>query len=634
MLCRFAPLLGAIFLNGCLWSSGDHFGSVKPKHEPDRIWINNLTEPEWIDPAKTSEAVGIEVVRNTFAGLVQPHPKTLAPMPDIATHWNISKDGKTLTFHLRKSTWSDGHPLTAHDFEWSWKRALDPKTASTIAIDLYPLQNGKFFNQKALHFKNLPTDLSEKELRTLIESIASVDEVSKADNPGEFFVLVGGENSEKPENRQKVLDTLHHKILHGKKIRVQVADSSVVGVQAKSDETLVIHLIDPVPYFFSLLYNHTFMPVPRHVIERLENLGKNPALWTRPENVVSNGGYVLKEWKFRQYMLFEKNMNYWDAENVKTRFVKALMIESYNTMVNYYRGGSIDWTGKHGAIPSEYFDKISPYKDFHVDSVFALYYYTINTNAPPMDDVRVRKALSLAVDRESIVKHISRTGEIPTANFVPAGLPFYTSKRYSLHDPQLAKKYLAQAGYPDGKGFPKVTLIYNTAELHKNIAETVQQMWKNTLGIKVDIENLEWKVYLKKLLAKDYQIARLGGTGAYLDPHTFFENFSAFSGSNYTNWSSTEYDQLLNKANGEMDPNKRLAILQKLESILDKNQPTAPFFVYTKSYLKKPYLKGMWPNLQDRHPWKYMWIDTRWYHGVPSKTLPDNPPQMPTYASK
>ena len=184
------------------------------------------------------------------------------------------------------------------------------------------------------------------------------------------------------------------------------------------------------------------------------------------------------------------------------------------------------------------------------------------------------------------------------------------------------------AGYRNGRGFPNLTLIYNTSEGHKQIAVAAQQMWKDHLGIDVQIENQEWKVYLKNLELLNFQMARIGWMGDYPDPYTFLEILSKHSGNNHSGFADNHYDALLTQANRTSDPSARLAILRQAERYALEQQPLLPLYVYTRSQMIKPYVKGIWGNYQDRQLWKYIWIDERWYDGIPQVPSDDSPPPM------
>jgi len=628
------PLAGAalaallLVAPGCEPGHPEYFGTVRPKHPPSELWVNNGGEAQWIDPGKCSDSNGGDVIWNTFAGLVEAHPKTLEPMPDIAQDWTLSEDGTQYTFYLRPSRWSDGTELTAHDFEWSWKRLLDPKTASKYAYIAYAITNAEAFNLKALFVSGLPTSTPIEALKTFIEEAAPVKRIDVSADPQGFLVFIGGEDEQLATNRALALQQLNGADFQGHTIEARVADGSLVGVRALDDHTLQVTLNNPIPYFVQLLTFYSFMPVPRHVIERLEAEGINTDLWTRPDHIVSNGAYVLKEWRFRQYMLFEKNAEYWDAASVPTPRVKAYLVDSYNTALNMYATGEIDFPGGNTSLPAEFMEYLQQYKDYHADPYLAAYFYWFNTEAPPLDNLKVRQALSLAVNREDIVKYVTRAGQIANADLVPKGLPGYEGLNRPLFDPERARQLLAEAGYPNGEGMPPITLIYNTSEGHKQVAEAVQQMWKKNLGIHVNIENLEWKVYLKRMEMMDFQVARMGWIGDYQDPYTFLDLLLPASGNNHSNWSDEQFVELLKEANRTQDAAARMELLREAEDFALKNQPVLPIYTYTRTQMIKPYVRGMWGNFLDRHPWKYVWIDDRWYDGVPSEPAVDEPPPI------
>jgi ABC-type oligopeptide transport system substrate-binding subunit len=546
-------VLALALVCGCERSSGKYFGTTKPRHGPNEAWTNLGTEPEWIDPGKAADSAGGHVILNLFAGLTQAHPKTLEPMPDVARNWDISSDGLVYTFHLRPTQWSDGTPLTAHDFEYSWKRVLDRATASKYASFLFPIKNAEAFNA-------------------------------------------------------------------GK------ASRDDVGVRALDDLTLQVTLENPVPYFLNLTAFYTLMPVPRHVIERLEKAGQNTDLWTRVENIVCNGPYTMAEWKFRQYMVFARNPRYWDAEHVKLARVRMLMIESVNTALNMYEAGELDSIGG-SSLPSEFMDHLSHYGDFEQDKMLATYFFWINVKKPPLDDKRVRRALSLAIDRASLVKYVLRAGQAPSADLVPDGVGGYASLHSPIFDPEQARRLLAEAGYGPDHPLPTITLRYNTLEGHKQIAEAVQQMWKQHLGVSVELENQEWKVFLKTLQATDFQVARMAWVGDYPDPNTFLELLTKANGNNHSNWSNPEFEALLAQANRTQDAPQRLQLLHRAEALAMSEAPLMPLYVYTRSELTKPYLMGHFINMQQRLYFKYWWIDERWYAGTPER-LPNSPPPM------
>ena len=533
---RSIVLLMLVAAGGCGDANSPYVGTVRPRHGPNELWINNSSEPEWLDPSRCSDSTGGEIIWNTFEGLVQSHPETLEPLPAIAKRWQVSDDGRRYTFFLRPSQWSDGQPLTAHDFVFSFRRLVDPQTASKYA------SNG--------------------------------------------FIFTGGAE-----------------IARGK------ASPDSLGVRAVDELTLEVELVDPLPYFLNFLSFYSFMPIPRHLLADLDRRGIDTDLWTRPEHVVCNGPYRMTEWQFRQRMVFAKNPRYWDAASVKLDRVRVAMVESATTALNMYTAGEFDWPGGNTSLPAEFLDHLSGYQDFHQHPYLAVYFYWINTQEPPLDDPLVRRALSLAVDREALVKHVTRGGQIASADLVPTGLAGYEGLGRPVHDPDAARRLLAEAGYPGGKGLPPVTVSFNTSEGHRQVAEALQAMWQQELGIEVELANQEWKVFLANAEQMNFQLCRMGWIGDYADPYTFLELLTSDCGNNHSNWSSPEYDRLLAEANRQADPAARLALLRQAEALALAEQPLIPLYVYTRSQLIKPYVRGIWGNHQDRHPWKYIWID-------------------------
>ena len=534
--CWPAILPALLLVTGCGNTGSPYVGTVRPRHGPYELWINNSSEPEWLDPSRCSDSTGGEIIWNTFEGLVQAHPETLEPLPAIATSWQVSDDGRRFTFFLRPSQWSDGQPLTAHDFVFSFRRLVDPQTASKYA------SNG--------------------------------------------FIFSGGAEIARGE-----------------------ASPDSLSVRAVDELTLEVELVDPLPYFLNFLGFYSFMPIPRHLLEDLDRRGIDTDLWTRPEHVVCNGPYRMTEWQFRQRMVFDKNPRYWDAAGVKLDRVRLAMVESATTALNMYTAGEFDWPGGNTSLPAEFLDHLSRYRDFHQHPYLAVYFYWINTQAPPLDDPLVRRALSLAVDREALVKHVTRGGQIASADLVPAGLAGYEGLGRPVHDPDAARRLLAEAGYPGGKGLPPVTVSFNTSEGHRQVAEALQAMWQQELGIEVELANQEWKVFLANAEQMNFQLCRMGWIGDYADPYTFLELLTSDCGNNHSNWASPAYDRLLAAANRQADPAARLALLRQAEALALDEQPLIPLYVYTRSQLIKPYVRGIWGNHQDRHPWKYIWID-------------------------
>ena len=541
-LLRVTMLFALIACCGCGKSDPDYFGRISPLHPPNELWINNSGEAEFLDPGICSDSTGGEIIWNMFAGLTQLHPETLDPLPDIAKSWDVSEDGTKYTFHLRETKWSDGTRFTAHDFEWSWKRVLNPKTGAKYNTIMYPLKNAAVYNQQALVFRDLDPSVTDEQIKSFVETVVPVASVKRSDAGRMAFVLPPAEDghgpdeeTEEDEKEEQLSNAEAAKQLNGKELagqpaNVKIADDSIVGVRAIDDLTFEVELDYPVPYFLNLCGFYTFMPVPRHLIERLESEGINPELWTRENYIVTNGAYKMVDWKFRYYMLFEPNEHYWnvnDPEICRIEKIRVVMIENYNTAMNLYVAGEIDWPGAQTDIPAEMQDLVKSKSDYHVSAKLAVYFYWFNVTEPPCDDPLVRQALSLAINREQITEFVLRGGQTPLSSVVPDGLAGYKGLEIPAFDPEKARQLLSEAGYPGGKGFPKLTLIYNTSENHKKIAVAAKQMWKDNLGIDVEIENQEWKTYLGRMSRMEFQMARMGWVGDYADPNTFLELFTS-----------------------------------------------------------------------------------------------------------
>lgn len=622
VLCALLLLVALGY--GCDDTGERYYGLTRPKHGPDELWYNLSAEPEWVDPNKAADNASGVVVRNLFSGLTQPHPVTLEPMPEVAEGWEISDAGRRYLFHLRESYWSDGTPVTAHDFVFSWRRVLDPTTASRYATFLYPLRYAEEAHRRALRLTDLPPGTSEAQVRAWAGEF-ELERVRMApDVGGAFLHLRVPEGETRREYSKRAVAMLSGRPFEGKPVRLRIATGEDIAIRAPSDRLLEVELNDPLPYFLSIVAFYTAMPVPRHLLQSLADRKIHPALWTRPEYLVTNGAYTLETWKFRQYMVLRKNPRYWDADAVHVERVKLSMIESYTTALQLYKAGEIDHFGE-AQVPAEFLDHLARFEDFHHYDYLATYFLWLNTERPPLDNPKVREALSLAIDREALVKYILRGGQKPTRDLVPDGVGGYQGLNLSLFDPHAAREKLREAGYGPDHPLPPFTYRYNTNEGHKQVAEAVQQMWKKHLGATVELENEEWKVYLKHLQQTDFEVARMGWIGDYADPYTFLEIMMSGSGNNHSNWHNPRFDGLLERANATLDRTRRLSILREAETLVMGATPVIPIYVYTRSEMVKPYVRGAFHNYLNTTYFKYMSIDERFYDGAPG-AREDTPP--------
>jgi oligopeptide transport system substrate-binding protein len=383
--------------------------------------------------------------------------------------------------------------------------------------------------------------------------------------------------------------------------RGKVTDFAQVGVRAADDRTLQVTLRAPTPYFLFLTTFYTLYPVPRWAIEAH---GKD---WVKPGKIVSNGAFRLASWVPQRELVLERNPGHWDAAATRLQRVVFLPTDDVNTAYKQFLAGESDWIP---TVPPAQIETARTRPEYYVSPYLGTYYFRFNVTRAPTSDARVRKALSMTVDREALTRFVTKAGEIPSSTFVPAGMPGYEAIRGLPFDPAAAQKLLAEAGFPGGKGFPKVELLYNTNELHRVVTQAVQQMWKEHLGIQVDLVNVEWKVYLAQQAKLDYQISRAGWIGDYVDPNTFLDMWVTGGGNNQTGWSSKRYDDLIARASRAVDARERVKLFQEAERLLVVEEaPVAPLYTYVNKGMLSKRVRGWHPNILDQHPLKHVSIE-------------------------
>ncbi len=385
----------------------------------------------------------------------------------------------------------------------------------------------------------------------------------------------------------------------------RTADFSQVGVRAPDERTLEITLENPAPYLLDLMSFAPFMPVPKKAIQAAGGQTRRGTEWTRPGRLVSSGPFQLEEWTVNKVVGLKKNPNYWDAGRVRLNGIKFFPTENIESEERAFRAGQLHKTYD---VP---FAKIEPYRREHpdllrIDPYVRTQYLCLNCRRPPLDRPEVRRALGLAVDREAIVRNITRGGEKAAYSLTSPGLPGYTARAHQPFDPAAARALLAQAGFPGGKGMPNLELIFNTSEANRVIAEAIQQMWKQELGVNAVLANQEWKVYLNRRTQQDYQVFEGGWTTSYLDPTGFLELFVGGSIINQAGWADTRFDRALEDGARTLDPAGRFEHIQQAEEILMDQAPLIPIFHYNRVYLMSPAVQGWVPNLIDDHPYKYL----------------------------
>ena len=476
---------------------------------------NNGSEPESLDPAYIESVPAGEIDRDLFEGLTSTDHHSNV-VPGVAESWK-QVDATTWVFKLRKNaTWSNGTPVTAEDFVWSWRRFLDPKTAAKIATTY------------AVYLAN------------------------------------GME------------------VVNGKK------PVTALGVRAIDAQTLEVKTAGPVPFLPSVVSVAQYGPQPRAVIEKF---GKD---WTKPGNIVSNGAYVLKDWQVNSKVVVEKNPAYWDAANVPLTRVTFLCVEDGNADLKLYQSGEEDYLyqlppGSYNAMKTQY-----P-KEVRNGPLLGLRFYALNNEDPLLKDVRVRKALSMVIDRNILSEKVTADGQVPLYGLAVKGLGAIQQTRYDWADWPMdkrvaeARKLLADAAVKPGT---KLKFTYNNSDYHKKMAIFAASEWKTKLGLDTEMDSLEFKVLIRKRHDGDFQIARHGWVATFNDATLFLALIQCGSEVNDQRSCNRKADELIVQGNAATDPAKREALLTQAARIAMDDYPVIPLLQYSVPRLIKPWVGG------------------------------------------
>ena len=478
----------------------------------------NGSEPASLDPQRIEGVPGGNVAKDMFEGLMSQDGEGNT-IPGVAKSYDVSEDGLVYTFHLRDAKWSNGDPVTAGDFVFAFRRAVDPATGSNYAW-----------------FMELP-------------GIINASEIIKGEMP-----------------------------------------SDQLGVKAVDNKTFQVTLKAPLPFFPKLLAHQTTFPTPQKVVEKYGDQ------WTRPDNIVSNGAFVLDEWVVNERITLKKNPNYWNAEKTVLDKVNFLPITSQTADLSRYKAGEVDMTYE---IPIEHFKNLKQDmpEEVTVTPYVGTYYYVFNTLKAPFNDVRVRKALTYAINRDAVAYSVKGQGEKPAYAFTPEAIngfvkPDLAWEKMSQKDREAeAQRLLKAAGY-DKSNPLEVELLYNTSESHKKIAIAIGQMWKRTLGVKVSLRNEEWKTFLDSKRNNNFDVSRAGWIGDYNEASTMLGLWTSYNAVNDADWKNPAYDKLIETAASTLDESKRGLIYEKAEKIFAENFPAAPIYQYVTSRMVKPYVGG------------------------------------------
>lgn len=495
----------------------------------------NGAEPDSLDPHKASGQWENNVIGDMLMGLMTDDPLA-DPIPGAAESYTVSDDGLIYTFRIRDHKWSDGVPVTAHDFVYAMRRILDPRTAAQYASLIFPIKNA--------------------------------EEVNNLSMP--------------PES---------------------------LGVRAIDDGTLEITFKHPVPYLPQLLTHYTTFPVPKHVVE------KHGDDWVKPENIVTNGAYVLKEWRPNDHITLVKNPHFYDAENVRVDVVNFYPTQDAAAALKRFRAGELDMNTN--GVPSQQIDwlKENMPDEFIITPFILTQYVVFNTQRKPFDDVRVRMALSMAVDRETIVERVMRAGEQPAYALVPPGITGYSGKPQAPFkgrpmDERIAeaKRLLMEAGFgPDNP----LRFNYNFQNRLETrlVAVALADMWKK-IGATANLIPSETQVHYNLLRRQDFEVAWAGWIADYKDAKNYLYLAQWSSGEmNYGKYNNPEFDALVDQSDRERDPVRRGEILEAAETVLLRDQPLMPIYFGVSRNLLSAKVRGWEDNNLNIHRTRFMWVE-------------------------
>lgn len=384
----------------------------------------------------------------------------------------------------------------------------------------------------------------------------------------------------------------------------ETTDFSTVGVRAVDDHTLEYRLSYPDPFFLPSHLGFVWQPVHRPTIEAAGAIDARGTGWDRPGRIVSNGPFMLTEWKPNQVLIIQRNPHYYAADTIGLNEIHFYPMESSETENRAFDAGQLHVTLNlpHPLVPAlrERGDE-----SLRQDATTSTYFIHVNVQKPPFDDLRVRQAFSLALERRSLTDFVLRGGQEAAFSFIPPASG-HRPASFLREDAIEAQRLLAEAGYPGGQGFPKITYIYNTLETHRQIAEALQQMWKRNLNIDVALENLEWKSFLEKRREGDYFIARSGWVGTIANPSSFTDLLMTGNGNNHSHWSFPPFDQAAQTAKRTLDPDARARAFQEAESHVLDQVPVIPLYFYQNLYRLQPSVQGWSPSPDQHIFWRYL----------------------------
>ena len=391
----------------------------------------------------------------------------------------------------------------------------------------------------------------------------------------------------------------------------KLKDRSQVGIRALGARTVQVELNSPLAFFLELCSFPTLAVVPRQAIE------KHGDRWLHAQPLPTSGAFTLEAWRVNDKVRLRRNPLYYDVANTASEIIDVLPVGSPNTALNLYETGVADIVWDKDLVPTELMDVLVKRPDFHSFTYLGTYFYRFNVTKAPFSDARVRRAFALATDKHRIINKLTKGAEIPATNFVPAGVANYLGASGLKSDPEGARKLLAEAGFPGGKGFPRTTYTFFSAsggaKLHGKVGVELQQMWRDVLGVEIELRQIERKVFYSSQSKLDYDISTSSWIGDYNDANTFLDLFTSTSGNNRTGWKNPRYDQLIRDANLQTDLKQRAELFRAAEVILiAEDPPIVPLYFYAGfNYYNGDKIGGIWPNILDEHPMQYIYKKSR-----------------------
>lgn len=552
LLVVLVPMVGVL-----VWLAAD------PRARRADFVLDTL-EPRTLDPQRVSWLPEIQLAAAMFEGLTRLNPETFQPEPAVAERWNVSADQRRYVFHLRPTArWSTGEPVVAEDFRFAWLRAIDPAASAQYASLFFVIDGAEAYYRSRLN--DTPDD----------------------DRP-----------------------------------------ASSVGIAVDDEATLTVTLANPCPYFLDLTSFITFTPSHRPTLDRWayrdgQVLRSTQHLWTRPENIVCNGAFVLEHWAFKERIWLRRNRHYWDGANIHVDTIEAYSQDNPNAALIAYKTGRIDHLRGVERNVAEVLlaeQQAGERSDFYTGDRFATFFFRVNCQRPPLDNADLRKALTLAIDRPALCTHVLRLGETPAWTFVPrtvldqmpradeAGNTIYYEPPDGLDTDlsdaeriDLARAHLAQSGFAGER--PLEIAFASTDPEQRALAEAIQAMWIEALGLPIMLKAVEGKVLSTRIRNLDYDVARSNWFGDYMDPSTFLDMFTTASGQNRTGWSHPEYDRLIAAAASTPDNARRFDLFRAAERILCEDEvPILTVFYRRGNYLLSPRFTGLNNNVRDLLP--------------------------------